>query len=254
MNRGTCVALGVLALALVVACRESTSSPAAAPAPKPLLVFAAASLTAPFGAIEEAFEKAHPGVDVQCNFAGSPQLVLQITEGAAADVFASADTANMQKVAAAGQAIGQPRVFAKNRLAIVVKEGNPRGIHGLADLARDGAKVALCGPDVPAGRYARQALEKAKLTVKSVSDEPSVKALVAKVQLGELDAGIVYVTDCQAKGVAAVAIADEQQVVAEYPLVVCKGGANGVAAATFVDFVVSAAGQKVLADFGFQAP
>lgn len=242
-----------LAIALAtVACSRPTAAPGVAA--KPLLVFAAASLTAPFGALETAFESQHPDVDVHSNFAGSPQLVLQIAEGAAADVFASADTANMQKVTAAGKTNGEPRLFAKNRLAIVVKAGNPRGISGLADLVRDGAKVALCGPEVPAGRYARQALAKAKITVQSASDEPSVKALVAKVQLGELDAGIVYVTDCHTKGVSAVAIADEHQVTAEYPIVVCKAGANAAAATAFVDFVLSPAGHKVLAEFGFTFP
>lgn len=244
-----------LAFALVLAagaCRQSAAAPAAAP--KPLLVFAAASLTAPFGALEKAFEAQHPDVDVQCNFAGSPQLVLQITEGAAADVFASADTTNMQKVVAIGRANGEAKVFARNRLAIVVAPGNPRGIQGLADLVRDGRKVALCGPEVPAGRYARLAFAKAGLTVKSLSDEPSVKALVAKVQLGEIDAGVVYVTDCQGNGVAAVAVPDEHQVVAEYPIVACRGGANGAAAAAFVDFVLSPAGRQVLTGFGFTVP
>jgi molybdate transport system substrate-binding protein len=160
----------------------------------------------------------------------------------------------MGKVVAAGRVKGEPRRFAQNRLAVVVGEGNPLGIQGLPDLARQGRRVALCGPEVPAGRYARQALEKARVTVRSVSDEPSVKALVAKVRLGELDAGVVYVTDCKADGVAAVGIADEFQVVADYPIAVCNAGANGPAAAAFVGFVLSPAGQKVLADFGFQAP
>jgi len=236
------------AIAVVVACSEPKS------AKQPLLVFAAASLTAPFGAIETAFEAAHPDVDVRCNFAGSPQLVLQIVEGAPADVFASADPANLQKVVAAGKAGADAKVFAKNRLAIVVKDGNPRGIRGLADLARPGHRVALCGPDVPAGRYARQALEQSGLVVSSLSDEPSVKALVAKVLLGELDAGIVYVTDCRTKGVAAVAIPDDQQVVAEYPIVVCRTGANPGAAAAFVAFVGSPEGRAALTAHGFEAP
>jgi molybdate transport system substrate-binding protein len=231
--------------------QPETAAPAAR---KPLLVFAAASLTAPFGAIETAFEAQHPDVDVQCNFGGSPQLVLQITEGAAADVFTSADTANMQKLVTAGKVVGEPQRFARNRLAIVVKAGNPLGIKGLTDLIRAGVKVALCGPEIPAGRYARQALEKAKLSVVSLSDEPNVKALVAKVLLGELDAGVAYITDGRQKGVEAVAIADEFQVVAEYPIAACKAGANAAAASAFVDFVLSPAGQRLLAEFGFAAP
>jgi molybdate transport system substrate-binding protein len=241
--------LVVFAGAALAACSGSGDA-----ARKPLLVFAAASLTAPFSAIEKLFEAANPGVDLQCNFAGTPQLVLQIREGAAVDVFASADEANMAKVVADGVAAGEPRRFARNELAIVVVEGNPLGIVALADLARDGRKVALCGPEVPAGRYARMALDKAKVAVQSLSDEPNVKALVTKVQIGELDAGIVYATDCRVQGVVAVAIAAEHQVVADYPIVVCKSGANAAAAAAFVDFVLSREGQRVLADFGFRSP
>ncbi|MGB3967903.1 MAG: molybdate ABC transporter substrate-binding protein [Planctomycetota bacterium] len=217
-------------------------------------MFAASSLAAPFAAIELAFEAANPGVDVQCSFAGTPQLVLQLREGAAADVFASADTVNMARVVAGGLATGEPRRFARNRLAIAVAAGNPRGIRGLADLARSDLRVALCGPEVPAGRYARQAIGHAGITVQSLSDEPSVGALLGKVRLGELDAGIVYATDCSSSGVAAVAIADELQVVVEYPIVPCRAGANAAAAGAFVAFVLSPAGQRTLAGFGFLAP
>lgn len=241
--------VAVAALAAVAACSAKTEV-----ARKPLLVFAAASLTAPFAALEKAFEAANPGVDVQCNFAGTPQLVMQIREGAAVDVFAAADAVNMAKVVADGKATAEPRVFACNQFAIVVAAGNPLGIAGLADLAKQGRKVALCGPEVPAGRYARQLLDKAKVAVDSVSDEPNVKALVTKVALGELDAGIVYVTDCREKGVAAVSIPDEHQVWADYPIVVCKAATDAAAAGLFVDFVLSPAGQRVLADFGFRSP
>jgi molybdate transport system substrate-binding protein len=239
-------AFTLLALSVLCACDAGA-------APRSLQVFAASSLTAPFTALEQAFESVHPGLDVQCNFAGSPQLVLQIEQGAAADVFAAADLANMAKVQAFGKAVGEPRRFARNRLAIVVAEGNPRAIHGLGDLARDGSKVALCGPEVPAGRYARQALDKAKVIVRSLSDEPNVHALLAKVRLGELDAGIVFATDCITKGIAAVAIAAEHQVVADYPIVALTADTTGTAAA-FVDFVLSPSGQQVLAAHGFQAP
>jgi molybdate transport system substrate-binding protein len=217
-------------------------------------VFAAASLTVPFTELEQRFETGNPGIDVQCNFAGTPQLMLQIAEGAAVDVFAAADEASMQRVAQQGHAHSPPRLFARNRLAIVVPAGNPRRITSLADLAQNGLKVALCGPEVPAGRYARQALASAKVTVPSVSDEPSVKALVAKVQLGELDAGIVYATDCTANGVAGVAIADTFQVSATYPIAVCNTGANTAVATAFVDFVLSPVGREVLARHGFAPP
>ncbi len=239
-------AFALLALSVLCACDAGASR-------RPLRVFAAASLAAPFTALEQAFEASHPGLDVQCNFAGSPQLVLQIEQGAAADVFAAADVVNMAKVQASGNAVGEPRRFARNRLAIVVAAGNPRAIQGLGDLARDGCKVALCGPEVPAGRYARQALAKAKVAVRSLSDEPNVHALVTKVRLGELDAGIVFQTDCTATGIAAVAIAAEHQVVADYPITTLTAAA-AVEAAAFVDFVLSPSGQQVLAAHGFQAP
>lgn len=224
------------------------------PGREPLLVFAAASLTRPFAELEAAFESRHAGVDVQCNLAGTPQLALQIESGARADLFAAADTVQLQRLVAGGHTVGDPQVFARNRLAIVVAPGNPRGITGLADLSRADLAVALCGPDVPAGRYARQALAAAGITVRSRSDEPNVKALVAKVQMGELDAGIVYATDITGAGVGAVAIADAAQVSAEYPIVVCKAGANRAAAGAFVAFIRSADGQQILGRAGFLPP
>src|SRR5262249_17502474 len=137
----------------------------------------------------------HPGVQIELDLAGTPQLVAQVREGAAVDVFASADLRNMQQLIDAGQTAAAPQVFAKNRLTIVTGAGNPKGIKSLADLANKNLRVVLCGAEVPAGRYAREALGKAKVAVQPVSDEPSVKAVVSKVQLGEADAGIVYVTD-----------------------------------------------------------
>ncbi|MBK8095929.1 MAG: molybdate ABC transporter substrate-binding protein [Planctomycetes bacterium] len=225
----------------------------AAPADR-LLVFAAASLTAPFAEIESAFESRHAGIDVQCNLAGTPQLALQIETGAPADVFAAADPIQMQRVVAAGHAAGAPQVFARNRLAIAVAAGNPRGVSGLADLVRADLAIALCGPDVPAGRYARQVLTAAGLVVHSRSDEPSVNALVAKIRLGELDAGIVYATDVAAAGLGAVAITEARPVIAEYPIVVCKSAPNAAAAAAFVAFVRSPEGQRILGRFGFAPP
>jgi molybdate transport system substrate-binding protein len=221
---------------------------------RPLVVFAAASLSEPFARLEQDFEAAHPEIDVQCNFAGTPQLVVQLREGAVADLFASADEPNMAKVVADGKAAGTPHRFARNRLTIVVQQGNPLGIQGLADLARPGRKVALCGPEVPAGRYSREALAKAKVAVESVSDEPNVKALVAKVMLGELDAGIVYATDCRVGGVADVAIPDAHQVFVDYPIVACRAGANPTGAQAFVEHLLAPAGQATLRGFGFQSP
>lgn len=242
--------LAQLGLGLLLA----ACGPAATPATAPIRVFAAASLTAPFEAIGRAYEQQLPGRKVELHFAGTPQLVLQIREGAEVDVFAAADPANMQKVVDLGKTAAPPAEFAKNLLAIVVKEGNPHGIHGLPDLTRQGLKVALCGPEVPAGKYARQVLQQAGISVHSVSDEPSVKALVSKVQLGELDAGIVYTTDTRTKGVAGVTIDAAQNAVASYPLVVLGSGRNRPRGEQFAAFVQSDAGRAILAAHGFVLP
>lgn len=222
--------------------------------PKAAMVFAAASLTAPFEVLTTEFESRNPGTDITLNLAGSPHLVMQIREGAPADVFASADEANMAKVTDAGLAAGTPVAFAKNRLSIVVRTGNPLRIAALADLARTDLRVALCGPEVPVGRYARQALAKAAVTVKSSSDEPNVKALVGKVALGEIDAAIAYTTDARIPGVEAVAVTPEHDVVATYPIVVLTGGGARALAEAFVQFVLSERGRQVLADHGFLVP
>lgn len=237
------------AVAGFVACGRAAPADARA-----VRVFAASSLTAPFTELARAFEAAAPGGRVELHFAGSPQLVVQLREGAAADVFASADTATMQRVVAMGGVDGEPLVFARNRLAIVVGRGNARGIRGLADLARAEVKLALAAPDVPAGRYARQALAKAGVAVRSLSDEPNVKALVAKVQLGELDAAIVYATDVRGPDVEGVAIDPAYDVVAEYVIARLRAAAAGPAGAAFVAFVRSEAGRAILQRHGFVLP
>lgn len=239
---------------MVVACSLVGCAPAAA-APHPIVVFAAASLTAPFQALAAAFEQAVPGSAVELHFAGTPSLLVQLREGAPADVFAAADENNMQRAAAADLLVGAAQVFASNHLAIVVTAGNPQRITGLEDLARDGLRVALCGPEVPAGSYARQALAKAGVEVRSLSDEPSVTALVAKVRLGELDAGIVYATDVtDVAEVAGVAVPEAFDVRARYPIAVAAAGLQRDGGARFVAFVLSPAGRAILRDFGFGAP
>lgn len=243
--------LAALLFAAVTGCGGADAHPAGA---APIRVFAAASLTAPFEAVARAFEAAHPGQKVDVHFAGSPALVLQIHEGAAADVFASADDSNMRKVVDAGHAAAAPVAFARNHLAIAVAPGNPLGIRGLADLARKDLKVALCGPEVPAGKYARAALHKAQVVVASLSDEPNVKALVGKVQLGELDAGIVFVTDTRGAGVAGVELPAAHDVTASYPIVVLRTGCNGAGGRAFIDFVRGPQGQVLLAEHGFSPP
>jgi molybdate transport system substrate-binding protein len=219
-------------------------------------VFAAASLTAALQSMGSAVGGANPRLQAEFNFAGSSTLVAQIREGAPADVFASADQPNMQKLADGGLLSGSPRVFATNRLEIVVPAGNPKGITGLRDLARPGLTVVLCGPAVPCGRYASEALQGAGVGVVPASQETDVKAVVSKVALGEADAGIVYVTDVKSGGVKVqgIVIPTNQNVVAAYPIAVVKATHNRGAAQAFVDFVLSPEGQRILASFGFGAP
>lgn len=219
-----------------------------------VLVFAAASLTAAFEDLAAGYERDQPDVEVSLHFGGSSQLAMQLREGAAADVFASADPTNMQRVVDAGLVEGEPVVFAHNHLAIVVRRGNPKRIAGLADLARADVAVALCGPEVPAGRYAREALQKAGVEVASRSDEQNVKALVAKVQLGEIDAAIAYVTDARAPDLEGVPLPAAHDVRAEYPIALLGAAPARQAGAAFVRFVTSPRGREILAAHGFAAP
>lgn len=221
-----------------------------------ITVSGAASLTAAFGAIAEAFGKAQPGAVVRTNFAGSSTLVQQIREGAPVDVFASADESNMQKLVDAGDVAGAPVVFAKNRLAILVARGNPKKIGGIADLATPGLVVSLCGPAVPAGKYAREIFARAGVAVPESSQELDVKAVVSRVVLGEADVGIVYTTDILAAGddVEAVAIPDALNIVARYPVAVLAHAKQPELARTFVTYLTSSEGQSILQRFGFLPP
>lgn len=221
-----------------------------------LTVLAAASLTEAFTSIATAFEKGHPGMTVQLVFAGSSTLVTQIKEGATGDVFASADEANMQAAADAGELAGAPRIFATNRLTIVVARGNPKHIASLADLSRQGITVALAAPAVPAGKYAAQMFAKAGVAAPSASQEVDVRAVLNKVAMDEADAGIVYVTDVRMAGdkVDTVPIPEQDNVTARYPIAVLKQAADGAAATAFVDFVLSAPGRDALKAFGFMPP
>ena len=215
-------------------------------------VYAAQSLAGAFGELGKAFEAKHPGAKVSFNFAGSSTLVTQIAQGAPADVFASADQPNMDKLVRGGSIDGTPRVFTKNRLQIVVAKGNPKGIAGLAGLAGPGVTIVLCAENVPCGAYARQALEKAGVQVTPKSNESSVAGVIGRVQSGEADAGIVYVTDVKGNdAVGGVDIPDEDNVVAAYPHAVVKGAPNAAGARAFLAFVESPEGQAVLERFGF---
>lgn len=240
----------IAALGVAAACGGSQ---AGAASPK-LLVFASASLAEAFQRLADDFQAANAPLRVELNFAGTPQLLAQLRAGAPADVLAAADVDAVAETVVGGRTDGLPRVFAKNRLAIVVAAGNPRRVTGVADLARTDLRVALCAPAVPAGRYARQALAAANVAVQSISDEPSVKALVAKVRLGELDVGIVYATDTRVQGVEGLPLPPAVDVVADYACVALRGPAAAGAARRFLDFVLSPAGQSHLAACGFQRP
>ena len=224
-----------------------------AAAPGEIKVFAAASLTAAFTELGRQYTAANGGTKVTFNFAGSQALATQIQQSAPADVFASADIPNMDKVK---DLVGTPQNFASNQLQIVVEKGNPKGVQGLDDLANADLKVVLAAPEVPAGKYAAEALGKADATVKPVSQEDNVKAVVTKVSLGEADAGIVYATDVTAGGdkVEGVAIPEELNVLATYPIATVKASQAQDQAQAFMDLVLSAEGQQVLKEYGFLPP
>ncbi|HEX2681988.1 MAG TPA: molybdate ABC transporter substrate-binding protein [Candidatus Dormibacteraeota bacterium] len=215
------------------------------PFPAELTVFAAASL-------EPAFDRIARKVDATTtfNFAGTQVLTAQLTQGAKADVFASADSAHMEAVQQAGLLVGSPQVFAHNKLEIAVEKGNPKGIHSLQDLARPGLVIVLADSSVPAGKYAQLALSKAGVTVHPVSLETQVTTVVTRVALGEADAGIVYVSDIVTSGkVDGVPIPDSQNVVADYFI---GDVSDRPAAHTFIDYVLSPGGQAIMAAAGFE--
>ena len=246
----------VAVLAVGVAACGSDSSDEPATDVGDVTVFAAASLTAAFTEIGEAFTLEHPGADVTFNFAASSELVAQIGQGAPADVFASADKSNMTKLTDAGNNATEPETFATNLLEIIVGPGNPQGVTGVADLANENLIVVTCAPEVPCGKYAAQVFESAGVTVAFKSLEENVKAVVSKVILGEADAGIVYKTDVDAAGdkAAGVEIPTDINVLAEYPIAVTKDAPNAEGAQAFIDFVQSEQGRGILASYGFLAP
>lgn len=251
------VAALVGALAVLVAACGPAGDEAAAAAPRgEVVVFAAASLTDAFTDVAAAFEEAHPDLAVATNFAGSNQLAAQITQGAPADVLASADQRQTEVVVDAGLAGGTPEPFAATTLAVAVEPGNPLGIRELSDLTDPAVTLVLAAPDVPAGRYAAQVLAAAGVQVAPASEETDVRAVLAKVALGEADAGIVYRSDVVAAGddVQGVPIPAEANVTVTYPIVTLAEAPNPAGARAFVDFVRSEAGRAVLAEHGFTTP
>lgn len=217
---------------------------------KTVTVLAAASLSTSFTEIGKKFEAAHDGVTVRFSFGGSADLVEQIKSGAPADVFASADTKNMAKLAGD---VSDPKNFATNTLEIAVPPGNPAHIASLADLTKSGVKLVICAAAVPCGSAAQTVAKKAGLTFKPVSEEQSVTDVLGKVESGEADAGLVYVTDVQAAGnkVKGVTFPESSDAVNTYPIAEVKDSKNDEVAKEFVDFVLGADGQRVLADAGF---
>lgn len=221
-----------------------------------IVVFAASSLTEAFTELGDAFTAANPDADVTFSFAGSSDLVTQISEGAPADVFVSADDGNMAKITDAALNATDPLIIARNSFAIIVEKGNPLGIATVADLANSDVIVVLCADSVPCGKGAIKILANAAATVTPKSLESNVKGVVTKVTAGEADAGIVFVTDVQAAGNSAegVDIPEDVNVISNYPIVVTKDASNADAAQAFIDFVSSAEGQAILARYGFLAP
>lgn len=244
--------LALLALCLVsaslVACGQSEG-------PERVTVFAAASLAEVMHELAIAFEAQHPDIDIAVHTAGTPRLLLQIREGASIDVFAPADWISMSAALQSLQLDAdtvQPQVLARNQLAVAVERGNPLHIDTIQDLQRPELRAAVAGPEVPAGRYARNALVRAGLFPKPISDEPSVRAALQKVALGEADLALVYASDLdpELQQVDGWILPDHLQPEIELPIAVTS---NRAAAQAFVAFALSLEGQATLTVFGFAA-
>lgn len=235
----------------------STTTTTTASAQGSITVSAAASLTEAFGEIGTRFSRANPDAEVAFNFGSSGTLATQIEQGAPADAFASADTANMDKLSTAGLVSGEPVVFARNELVIVTKPGNPKDIEGLADLPEAGV-VALCGIEVPCGKYAAEVLQKAEVQIPEdrVTRGQDAKATIGAVTRGDADAAIVYVTDAKAADdeVTTVEIPEAQNTIATYPIAVLRDAGNPDTAEAFVEFVTAREGQAILRRHGFLPP
>ena len=259
MLRRTVAAALTAVAALTLAACGSEDKPAASPTSSSsqalsgtINVFAAASLTGTFTQLGKDFEAAHPGVKVVFNFAGSSALAQQINQGAPADVFASAAPKNMDQVTDKGTAT----TFAKNKLEIAVPKGNPGKITGLKDFADKDKKIAICAVQVPCGAAAKKVFDATKIVAQPDSLEQDVKAALAKVSLGEVDAALVYKTDVLAAKdkVEGIEFPEADKAINEYPIATLTTAKNPDGAKAFVDFVLSAQGTTVLTAAGFDAP
>lgn len=246
-------------LLLVAGCSSSSQQPSSTTSSagnQKIIVFAAASLKKTFTAIGDQFSKDNPGASVEFSFAGSSDLVTQLTQGAPADVFASADTKNMDKARQAGLLAGAPVNFASNTLTIAVAPGNPKGITTFHDLAKPGLTVVVCAPQVPCGSATQSVENKTGVKLTPVSEESSVTDVLNKITSGQADAGLVYVTDTAGAGdkVLAVSFPEAAAAVNTYPIAALKQSGNPTLTGKFVDLVTSPAGQEILAKAGFGRP
>jgi molybdate transport system substrate-binding protein len=266
------LALTVVALtaAAVAGCSSSSSSSTASgssssPAPAAssssaaqtgtITVFAASSLKETFTQLGKQFEAAHPGDTVKFSFGASSTLATQINGGAPADVFASASTKNMDQVVTAGNA-SNPQNFAKNVMEVAVPPGNPAKVTSVNDLAKSSVKTALCQPAVPCGVVAAEVFKNAKITVKPVTLQPDVKSVLTQVELGNVDAGMVYVTDVMAAGskVKGVTIPADVNASTTYPIAALTHSQYPSIAQAFVAYVLSPTGEQELTAAGFEQP
>jgi molybdate transport system substrate-binding protein len=249
----TAIAVGAAALALLTGCSTAQTSGRSTGS---ITVFAAASLQQTFTTLGKDYERAHPGTTVTFSFAGSSDLVTQIQNGAPADVFASADEPNMRKLSAAHLIDGGAEPFATNTLQIAVAPGNPKRIHDLDDLTAPGLQVVTCAAPVPCGAATEQVEQAAGVTLRPVSEEQSVTDVLGKVESGQADAGLVYVTDVRGSDgrVDGVTFDAARRAVNTDPIGVVRGSADVDLARSFSAYVRSEDGQQVLADAGFGAP
>ena len=258
MRRTATVALVATTVFVLAGCASSAEPSPAQSDPAlsgTVTVFAAASLTESFSEIEKQFEERNPGVDVVLNLGGSSTLAEQIVQGAPADVFAAANPQTMKTVVDASLATEQT-IFVTNTLEIVVPAGNPGGVTGLADLARPELAIALCAQEVPCGAATEQAFAAAGLSAAPDTLEQDVKAVLTKVRLGEVDAGIVYRTDVKAAGgdVVGIPFDEAADVVNDYPISTLTDAPNPTVAKAFVEFVLSDAARSVFDEAGFGVP